>query len=115
MVSSVTSLGRSGVYDWLIQRVTAVIIAAYFILVMGFLLTHSPLAYEDWFAFITCTPMQIFSLLAFVATAAHAWIGLWTISTDYIKHSGLRLAFQLVCALAILACFIWAIMILWGI
>ena len=29
MVTSVTSLGRNGLYDWLIQRVSAVIIGVY--------------------------------------------------------------------------------------
>ena len=31
MVTSVTSMGRSGLYDWLMQRVTAVILLAYFL------------------------------------------------------------------------------------
>ena len=29
MVNSVTNLGRSGVYDWVIQRLSAVIMAVY--------------------------------------------------------------------------------------
>ena len=37
MVTAVTSMGRSGLYDWLMQRVTAVILLAYFLLV-GFVL-----------------------------------------------------------------------------
>ena len=30
MVTAVTSMGRSGLYDWMMQRVTAVILLAYF-------------------------------------------------------------------------------------
>ena len=37
MVTSVTSLGRNGLYDWLIQRVSAVVIAVYVIGMLGFL------------------------------------------------------------------------------
>lgn len=37
MVASVTSLGRSGVYDWLVQRVSAIVLAVYFVFLLGFL------------------------------------------------------------------------------
>jgi succinate dehydrogenase / fumarate reductase membrane anchor subunit len=33
MVTSVTSFGRSGLYDWLIQRVGGVIMAAYVVFI----------------------------------------------------------------------------------
>ena len=33
MVTAVTSMGRSGLSDWLMQRVTAVILLAYFLYV----------------------------------------------------------------------------------
>jgi len=112
MVTNVTSLGRSGLSDWLIQRVSAVIIAAYFLVIMGFLLSHNGLDYLTWKCFISSTPMKIFSLLMLLALVGHAWVGLWTISTDYIKPMVLRLAFQLICLVANLAYFIWAVDIL---
>ena len=37
MVKSVTSLGHSGLHDWMIQRATAVILAAYVIYLAVFL------------------------------------------------------------------------------
>ena len=36
MVNSVSSLGRSGVNDWVIQRVSAVVIAAYVFFMIGY-------------------------------------------------------------------------------
>ncbi len=39
MVNSVTNLGRSGVFDWLIQRVTAYVLALYTIFLLGYMLT----------------------------------------------------------------------------
>ena len=35
MVTSATSLGKSGLSDWIIQRVTAVVIAVYVVVVLG--------------------------------------------------------------------------------
>ena len=29
--------------------------------------------------------MRMFSTLAMLATAAHAWIGMWTVGTDYMR------------------------------
>ena len=36
MVTSVTNLSRSGLYDWMAQRVSAVVLAAYFIFLIGY-------------------------------------------------------------------------------
>lgn len=115
MVTNVTSLGRSGLYDWLLQRISAVVIAVYFLTIMGFLLGHSELDYVTWKNFMSSLPMRILSLLMLVALVAHAWVGLWTIATDYLKPLILRLTFQLICLVTNLAYFIWAIDILWGV
>ena len=38
MVASVTNLGRSGLYDWVVQRLTAVILALYTLFLLGFVI-----------------------------------------------------------------------------
>ena len=40
MVTSVTNLSRSGLYDWMAQRVSAVVLAAYFIFLIGYLVAN---------------------------------------------------------------------------
>ena len=35
MVANVTSFGRSGVYDWMVQRVSAVVLGLYTVLCCG--------------------------------------------------------------------------------
>ena len=40
---------------------------------------------------------------------------MWTIATDYIKPTAIRLAFEIMVIIALLACVIWGIAILWGI
>ncbi len=64
MVTAVTNLGRSGLYDWLVQRATAVILLAYFLCVVGFMLANPDITYAHWHAFFTSRFMRIFSLLA---------------------------------------------------
>ncbi|HET8711987.1 MAG TPA: succinate dehydrogenase, hydrophobic membrane anchor protein [Spongiibacteraceae bacterium] len=121
MVTAVTSFGRSGLSDWLVQRVTAVILLAYVLFIGGFIFFCPELNYTTWKALFACTSMRIFSLAAVLSIAAHAWIGLWSVSTDYLterlmgsKGTVLRLVFQAVVAIVLFSYVIWGIQILWG-
>jgi succinate dehydrogenase / fumarate reductase, membrane anchor subunit len=114
MVTNITSFGRSGLSDWLIQRVSAVILALYTLFMVGYLLFNPGLDYATWSGLFAQTWMRIFSLLAFVSLAAHAWIGLWTVTTDYLKSTGVRVGAQIVIILAIFVFLVWGIQILWG-
>ncbi|MCW8196688.1 succinate dehydrogenase, hydrophobic membrane anchor protein [Proteobacteria bacterium 005FR1] len=121
MVTAVTNLGRSGVYDWLIQRVTAVVLTLYTFFIVGFILSNSPLDYATWEELFSQFWVRIFSLLALVSLAAHAWIGLWVVLTDYVttltmgsKGTAIRLFLQVVLGVVTVAYTVWGIEILWG-
>ena len=47
---------RSGPSDWIIQRVTSVVITAYLVFVVGYLTSQSDLTYQQWLA-----PLEILS------------------------------------------------------
>lgn len=122
MVTSVTSLGRNGVYDWLVQRVSAVILLCFFVFLAFYLGTHPDLTFQQWQGLFASTSMRAFTLLALFSLCAHAWIGMWTIFTDYLTTAVLgqaattvRLVFQLVTLLALFAYFVWCVQILWSI
>lgn len=114
MVASVTSFGRSGLYDWMIQRVSAVVLAAYTVFILGYLVLNPDLTYAQWSELFNDTCVRIFSLLALLSLGAHAWIGLWTVSTDYLKGTGIRFIFQAVCGLVMFVYVVWGVQILWG-
>ena len=122
MVTNVTNLSRSGLYDWMAQRVSAVLLAAYVLFLLGYLITHPGLTYADWQGLFNQNWMRIFSLLTLVALSVHAWVGMWTISTDYLTPMALgksatvvRFLFQAVCGLAMFVFFVWGVQNLWGI
>lgn len=122
MVTQVTSLGRSGLYDWLIQRASAVVMAAYFTFLVVYLVMNPGLEYTQWVNLYQCLAMKIFSLLAFISLAAHAWIGIWAVLTDYVttrmmgaKATGLRLVMQMGMIAVVIVYLVWAIDILWSI
>ncbi len=120
MVTNVTSLTRSGLSDFVVQRVSAAILALYTLCVLGFFLVTPDVSYEVLVRYFTGTPMKLFSTLAVLALAAHAWIGMWTIGTDYLReaHVGgsattLRLLYQAVCLLVIFIYIAWALQVIW--
>lgn len=120
MVTNVTNLGRSGLGDWLIQRFSAVILTAYTLCILGSFITHPDMDYLQWRAIFDSSVMRIFSLITVFALCAHAWIGMWTISTDYLTSLQLgsratvyRILFQAVCALITVVYLLWGVQILW--
>src|SRR5690606_20735775 len=64
MVTNVTNLSRSGLYDWMAQRVSAVLLAAYTLFLLGYLILNPGLSYEQWQGLFSNNAMRIFSLLA---------------------------------------------------
>ncbi|MCB1731586.1 MAG: succinate dehydrogenase, hydrophobic membrane anchor protein [Halieaceae bacterium] len=119
MVTAVTSMGRSGLYDWMMQRVSAVILLAYFIFVGCVLLNG--VDYAEWKALYSQTWMRVFSLLALLSLGLHAWVGLWAVFTDYLTErlmgttgNVLRFLAQAVSALIMFTYVVWGVQILWG-
>lgn len=113
MVSSVTSLTRNGLRDWLIQRFSAVVVGVYTIFLLAYIVFHQPLTYSLWYGLFHNKCMQLASLMTLLSLLLHAWIGVWTVTTDYLKPFYLRLFVQVAVVLFLLACFMWGVDIIW--
>lgn len=121
MVTQATALSRSGLADFLIQRVSAVVLGLYALCVLGFFLANDGLDHRALRAFFASPAMQAFSILAVLSTAAHGWIGLWTVGTDYLRPhyfgawaSAWRLLYQVVCALVLFVYAWWGVRLFWS-
>ena len=121
MVTSITNWGRSGLADWMVQRVSAVVMLVWMAVLGGFFAVHGDPGHADWRALFDNTAFKVFSLLTLLSLCAHSWIGLWSVSTDYLtvralgpKGTALRLLFQLSCALVTLSYLLWGVHLLWG-
>ncbi len=110
MIKSATGLTGSGSRDWIVQRISAVILAVYSLVLVAWFLTHNP-TFELWQGFMLSLPMRLFSLLAVIALVGHIWVGMWTVFTDYIKSSGLRLVLQSAMIIAVIVYLFWGVMI----
>lgn len=128
MVRTVTSFGRSGLSDWLVQRVSALILLAYIAFLLG--VVACGVDYEQWKHLFSRTSVQVFSTITLFAALAHAWIGAWSVLTDYVtdrffklelgidlcgKAVVLRLVLVVLTILLMVAYALWGIKILWGV
>jgi succinate dehydrogenase / fumarate reductase membrane anchor subunit len=102
-----------GVRDWLAQRVTAVVMLVYTMLVLMALVMLPKFDYWSWKALWQLPLMRYATVLFVIALLFHAWIGVRNIFMDYIKDAGVRLTLYVVVILALIAYGAWAIQILW--
>lgn len=115
MVKSVLGVNHQGLTDWVIQRASAILMAVYSIWLIGYMVCHPGMTYGEWHHLFSLVSMKIATILFIVAILFHAWIGIWTIFTDYVKCYVLRCVLNSLVILTLAACFVWAVMILWSV
>jgi succinate dehydrogenase / fumarate reductase membrane anchor subunit len=103
-----------GLRDWLAQRVTAVVMALYTLLVLVALAGLPRLDYPHWKAMWELPLMRTATVLFMLCLLFHAWVGVRNIFMDYIKPTGLRLALYAIVMLALTWFGVWTVQILWG-
>ncbi|PJX22176.1 succinate dehydrogenase, hydrophobic membrane anchor protein [Advenella sp. S44] len=107
-----------GIKDFIVQRITAVILAVYSIIFLIAAL-FTPINYESWKGFFTFScwglPLgQIAATLAFFSLAWHGWIGVRDIWMDYVKPVGVRLTLQVLTILWLIAAVLYFAKIVWS-
>ncbi len=114
MVTNILNYSGNGVYDWLAQRFSALVLASYTVVMVVWLIVNgAELTFAQWQGFFGQTWIRIFTLTTMVALACHAWIGLWTVATDYLKKDSVRIAFLAGVAISLAVYVAWGISILW--
>ncbi len=103
-----------GLRDWLAQRITAIVMLVYTLLIVMALVMLPKFDYWHWTALWQLPWMRYATLLFVLALLLHAWVGVRNMFMDYIKDSGLRLTLYVVVILALIAYGAWAVQILWG-
>ncbi|HET7831351.1 MAG TPA: succinate dehydrogenase, hydrophobic membrane anchor protein [Gallionella sp.] len=115
MVNRIVTGAHYGVREWLIQRVTAVVIATYVVAAGGYLLLQPRLDYDVWTHLFTGQLMRLITLFVLLSVFYHAWIGVRNVVMDYIRADGARLVIHVLVILALLLYSLWSVQILWGV
>lgn len=102
----------SGVMEWLWQRLTALYLAAFGIVLLIDLLLHPVHDYVAWLRLFHHPVLRVLWLLGFVALLVHAWIGIRSVYMDYLHGFGVRFVVTLLTGTALLVCGSWVVLIL---
>ena len=102
-----------GLRDWLAQRVTAVLMALFTVIVLVQVLLPGEMGYDKWAGIFAPQWMKFLTFSVIVALAWHAWVGVRDIWMDYVKPVGLRLALHVFAIVWLVGCAGWAVQVLW--
>lgn len=104
-----------GMRDWLAQRLTAILMAVFTIVLLVSFLTGQNFGYEGWAGLFSRQWFKLFAMVTFFGLFYHAWVGIRDIWMDYIKPVGIRLTLQTLTVLWLLGCAAWTVQILWSV
>lgn len=105
---------NSGFGQWMMQRISAVILLAYFVLVGSYIILHPNLNYFQWKVFTDSFFVRWLTIFTILSMFAHGWIGMWTIATDYLKVVWVRWIFLLLVDIALVIYLIWGLQIVYS-
>lgn len=115
MVKTVLSVAHQGLRDWMIQRASAIFMAVYSLGLLFYLIFHPELSFAEWHGLFAQQWVKVFTIIFIFALLWHAWIGIWTIFTDYVKCFVIRTILNFFVLLMLIACFFWGVLILWSV
>ncbi|MFG1496556.1 succinate dehydrogenase, hydrophobic membrane anchor protein [Saccharospirillum sp. HFRX-1] len=115
MVRSITNLSRSGLADWMIQRISAVLLATYTLFVLGVFIANPDLGYAEWRNLFSQFWVKIYTLITLLALVGHIWVGMWTVATDYLKNAWVRFIVLFVIAVTAFVYLVAGVSAVWGV
>lgn len=102
-----------GLFDWLVQRMTAIVMIVVTVALVIGLLAGVGTSYESWRGFMSSGLMRFINFLGILALCWHAWVGVRDIWMDYVQPAGIKLALHVLTLLALIGYAGWAVRILW--
>jgi succinate dehydrogenase / fumarate reductase membrane anchor subunit len=104
-----------GIGDWLIQRITGLVLAIYtVILLVAFFGAHN-FSYEGWAGLFSHQWFKLFTAATLLGIFYHVWVGVRDIFMDYVKNLGVRLVLMIFAVIWLIACAVWSVQILWSV
>ncbi|AFA41175.1 cytochrome b556-binding succinate dehydrogenase membrane subunit [Wigglesworthia glossinidia endosymbiont of Glossina morsitans morsitans (Yale colony)] len=112
MVKKTSAFGLPGIYEWLLLRISGLLIFLYILCIIVFIICNTPINYVKWHCFFDKKTIKIFTILVFLSVAIHGWIGMWQVVTDYVKPKFMRTTVQLIICAILLFYLIYGIKII---
>lgn len=103
---------RSGLGEWLVQRLSAVYMLIYSIYLLFDFATAPAYDYQTWKLWFASGVERLALALFFLSLLLHAWIGMRSVFMDYVKPFWLRFSVTLLTATGLLLLGLWSVQIL---
>ena len=105
-----------GIRDWMVQRVTGVLMALFTIVLLAKLIfSTGSVGYDLWAGIFAPQWMKFLTFAVIVSLAWHVWVGVRDIWMDYVKSVGVRLLLQVLTILWLVGSVVYFAQILWSI
>ncbi len=101
-----------GMRLWLSQRLTAVIMAGYIVLLIILVTIQQPFGFEAWHAFVAPAWFKLLTFVFFMSLFMHAWLGVSDVFKDYIFNKKLRANLQFIVDILLVMYLVWISFIL---
>ena len=95
------------------QRVTAVLMALFTIVLLAQVIFGGPVGYDSWAGIFSSQWMKTLTFVVILAMLYHVWVGVREIFMDYIKPVSIRLSLYVFAIVWLVGCAGWAIQVLW--
>jgi succinate dehydrogenase / fumarate reductase membrane anchor subunit len=103
------SRAAQGLRAWLLQRFTAMYLAAYLLVMTGTLMSASNPGYGQWRELFQFPWTGVATVIFAMAVLLHAWVGIRDVLIDYVHTVWLRLSLLAVTGLVLLASLLWVV------
>ena len=114
MINRIVVGAHYGLRDWIAQRATAVIMAAYTVIILAAILIVCPADFEAWRSIFANGFIKFTTFVFFISLIWHVWIGIRDIWMDYISMSVLlRLTLHVLTAAVLVGYVGWFASIMW--
>jgi len=102
-----------GLRDWLAQRITAIVMAVFTVVLLVLFFGASDFSYEGWAGLYAQQWFKMLAFVTFLSLHYHVWVGMRDIWMDYVKPVAIRLLLQALTILWLVGCAGWTVQILW--
>ena len=106
---------KGGYYNWWLQRISVVFPSLLLVTILYQWWVNGVQSVLAWHAVFMSPWVNILVLLASFSILVHAYLGIWTVCTDYIHTVWLRRSVHLLVLVMLLGLFIWSVCIAMGV
>ena len=99
----------SGLRAWTLQRISAVYLGIFLLVLLHRFGFHPPADFAAWRGWVATPWVSIGLMLFAVSLLLHAWVGIRDVLIDYVRPIGARVALLSLFAFLLIASGLWAL------